>query len=223
MSKILIAEDNLELRQLFTKVLQKNGYTVKGISSNQEVLEVMDEGIDLIVSDAAMPTMNVLELVKQLREVGCTIPVLIITAKDAFDETYQGLASGSIEYMIKPINVKEMMLKIAALLYRAKQQTAHRQILGNTVLEADSMTVTEAGKATVLPKKEFQLLYKMASDPGRIFTRQQLMDDLWESEEESDSHTIELYIGKLRERFLENKDFKIVTMRGIGYKLAPCT
>lgn len=223
MSKILIAEDDLELRQMFTKVLQKNGYTVKGVSNGHEVLEAIKEGFDLIVSDAMMPVMNGFEMVKQLRETGNAIPVLMISAKDAFDDMYQGLLGGTVEYMMKPINVKEMVLKIGTLLGRARTLMEHRQVLGNTVLEADSLTVTEKGKCTVLPKKEFQLLYKMASDPGRIFTRQQLMDDIWGCEAETDSHSVEICIGKLRDRFLENKDFKIVIMRGIGYKVAPCT
>ena len=223
MSKILIAEDDPELLQLFTKVLQKSGYTVKGVSNGREVLETVKDGFDLVVSDAIMPIMNGFEMVKQLREAGSAIPVLMITAKDAFDEMYQGFLSGIVEYMFKPINIKEMLLCIGTLLCRARTMTEHRQVLGSTILEADSMTVTEAGKAIVLPQKEFQLLYKMAANPGRIFTRQQLMDDIWGCDEKSDSHTVDICIGKLKELFRENKDFQIVIMRGVGYKIAPCT
>ncbi len=222
MSKILIAEDDLELRRLFIRVLQKNGYTVKAVTNGCEVLESLKEGFDLVLSDAIMPVMNGFEMVKHLREMGSAIPVLILTAKDAFDDMSEGLLSGTVEYMMKPINMKEMILQIGALLSRAKIIIEHRQILGNTILEADSLTVTEEGRSVTLPQKDFQLLYKMASNPGRIFTCQQLMDDIWDRDGEWDSKTVDSHVGMLCEQFRENKDFKIVSMRGIGYKVAPC-
>lgn len=220
MLKILIVEDDRELRQLFTHVLLKNGYTVKGVSNGQEGLDAMDSSyFDLIISDVMMPVMDGFEMVQQLRGAGNSTPVLMITAKDSFDDMRQGFLSGTDDYMIKPINVNEMVLRVGALLRRAQMINDRRQVLGNTVLECDSLTVISDGETSVLPQKEFMLLYKMASYPGRIFTRQQLMDEIWGYDSESDTHTVDVHIGRLRERFRDNKDFKIVTMRGVGYKV----
>ncbi len=220
MLKILIVEDDRELRQLFSHVLLKNGYTVKGVSNGQEGLDAMDSSyFDLIISDVMMPVMDGFEMVRQLREAGNSTPVLMITAKDTFDDMRQGFMSGTDDYMVKPVNVSEMVLRVGALLRRAQMINDRRQVLGNTVLECDSLTVISDGESSILPQKEFMLLYKMASYPGRIFTRQQLMDEIWGYDSESDTHTVDVHIGRLRERFRDNKDFKIVTMRGVGYKV----
>lgn len=220
MLKILIAEDDRELRQLFQHVLIKHGYIVKGVSDGKEALDALDNDYyDLIISDIMMPVMNGYELVRALRECGSTVPVLMITAKDAFDDMRLGFLSGTDDYMIKPINVNEMVLRVGALLRRAQMINERRLTIGGTVLECDSLTITVNGESSVLPQKEFMLLYKMASFPGRIFTRQQLMDDIWGYDSESDTHTVDVHIGRLRERFRDNPDFKIVTMRGVGYKV----
>ena len=220
MLKILIAEDDRELRQLFSHVLTKNGYIVTGVSNGQQALDEMEAGyFDLIISDIMMPVMDGYEFVSQLRNVGNTTPVLMITAKDAFDDMRQGFLSGTDDYMVKPINVNEMVLQVQALLRRAKMISERRQTLGNTVLEWDSLTVTTESETMDLPQKEFMLLYKMASYPGKIFTRQQLMDEIWGYETESDPHTVDVHIGRLRDRFRDNPDFKIVTIRGVGFKV----
>ena len=220
MLKILIAEDDRELRQLFSHVLTKHGYTVNGVSDGQQALDAMDSDyFDLLICDIMMPVMDGYELVSQLREVGNTTPVLMITAKDAFDDMRLGFQSGVDDFMVKPINVNEMVLRVGALLRRAQMINDRRQTIGNTVLECDSLTVTSEGESFVLPQKEFMLLYKMAAYPGRIFTRQQLMDEIWGYDSESDTHTVDVHIGRLRDRFRDNKDFKIVTIRGIGYKV----
>ena len=220
MLKILIAEDDRELRQLFSHVLTRHGYTVVGVSNGQEALDAMDaDYYDMIISDIMMPVMDGYELVRQLREVGNTTPVLMITAKDAFDDMRIGFQSGVDDYMVKPINVNEMVLRVQALLRRAQMVNDRRQTIGDTVLECDSLTVTTAGENMVLPQKEFMLLYKMAAYPGKIFTRQQLMDEIWGYDSESDTHTVDVHIGRLRDRFRDSKDFKIVTIRGIGYKV----
>ncbi len=143
----------------------------------------------------------------------------MITAKDAFDDMRLGFLSGSDDYMIKPINVNEMVLRVQALLRRAQMISDRKQTIGGTVLECDTFTVKTDESSTVLPQKEFMLLYKMASYPGRIFTRQQLMDDVWGYDSDSDSHTVDVHIGRLRDRFKDNCDFRIVTMRGVGYKV----
>lgn len=220
MFKILIAEDDRELRQLFYHVLTKHGYAVTGVSNGKEALAALDQSyFDMIISDIMMPEMDGYELVRSIRDAGLTIPIMMITAKDAFDDMRLGFLSGSDDYMVKPINVNEMVLRVGALLRRAQMTSERRQVIGDTVLECDSLTVTTGGKSMVLPQKEFMLLYKMVSYPGRIFTRQQLMDDIWGYDSETDTHTVDVHIGRLRDRFRDNPDFNIVTMRGVGYKV----
>ena len=220
MLKILIAEDDRELRQLFSHVLIRQGYAVTGVADGQQALDALDaDYYDLIISDIMMPIMDGYELVRQLRESGSTTPVLMITARDAFDDMRLGFQSGTDDYMVKPINVNEMVLRVGALLRRAQMINERRQTIGDTVLECDSLTVTTGGESAVLPQKEFMLLYKMAAFPGRIFTRQQLMDEIWGYDSESDTHTVDVHIGRLRDRFRDSRDFKIVTIRGVGYKV----
>ena len=219
MFKILIAEDDSELRQLFQHVLTKNGYAVTGVSNGEEAFVAVEASyFDLIISDIMMPKMDGYELVRALRDAGLTTPVMMITAKDAFDDMRLGFLSGSDDYMVKPVNVNEMVLRVGALLRRAQMANERRQVIGNTVLECDSLSVHTGKETMTLPQKEFMLLYKMVSFPGRIFTRQQLMDDIW-GYSEADTHTVDVHIGRLRERFRDNPDFKIVTMRGVGYKV----
>ena len=220
MFKILIAEDDSDLRKLFKKVLVQSGYAVLGVSNGQEALDALDkEYYDLIISDIMMPVMDGYELVRSLREAGNNIPVLTITAKDAFDDMRIGFLSGMDDYMVKPVNVNEMVLRVGALLRRAQIINERRLVIGNTVMECDSLTVHTNGESMVLPQKEFMILYKMASFPGKIFTRQQILDDIWGYESESDTHTVDVHIGRLRDKFKNNSDFKIVTIRGIGYKV----
>lgn len=220
MLKILIVEDDRELRQLFAHVLIKNGYRADGVSNGREALDAMEKDYyDLIISDIMMPVMDGYELVRTLREAGNTTPVLMITAKDAFDDMKMGFLSGTDDYMVKPVNVNEMVLRVGELLRRAQMINERRQVIGDTVLECDSLTVTTKTESMILPQKEFMLLYKMVSFPGRIFTRQQLMDEIWGYDSESDPHTVDVHIGRLRDRFRNNSDFRIVTMRGVGYKV----
>ena len=160
MLRILIAEDDWELRQLFSHVLTKNGYAVKGVSNGQEALDAVDmEYFDLIISDIMMPVMDGYELVRALRGTGSTTPVLMITAKDAFDDMRQGFLSGTDDYMVKPVNVNEMVLRVGALLRRSQMINERRQIIGSTVLECDSLTVKTEKESFVLPQKELMLLY----------------------------------------------------------------
>lgn len=220
MLKIIVAEDDMDQRLLISKTLANEGYSVKAVSNGKEVLDEMDHNFyDLIVSDIMMPIMDGYELVRTLRKAGNTTPVMMITARDAFDDMRHGFLSGTDDYMIKPINLQEMVLRIQALLRRAQMISDRKQVIGNTTMEAESLTVRTENETIVLPQKEFMLLYKMASFPGRIFTRQQLMDDIWGYDSDSDTHTVDVHIGRLRERFRDNKDFKIVTLRGVGYKV----
>ena len=220
MFKVLIVEDDRDLRQLFSRVLTKNGYSVLGASNGEEALDEMENSFfDIIISDVMMPVMDGYEFVRTLRESGNNTPVLMITAKDAFDDMQAGFYSGSDDYMIKPVNVNEMVLRVGALLRRSQIANERRITIGATVLECDSLTVNTGKEQMILPQKEFMLLYKMISYPGKIFTRQQLMDEIWGYDSGSDTHTVDVHIGRLREKLGDNPDFKIVTMRGVGYKV----
>lgn len=221
MFKILIAEDDRELRQLFSHVLTKNGYSVVGVENGREALRALDgDYYDLLISDIMMPEVDGFALVRTMRENGNTTPAMMITAKDAFDDMRLGFLSGTDDYMVKPVNVNEMVLRVGALLRRAQMIHERRLVFGTTVLDCDSLTVMTEKESVVVAQKEFMLLYKMASFPGRIFTRQQLMDDIWGySAGASDTHTVDVHIGRLRDRFHDNPDFEIVTIRGVGYKI----
>ena len=220
MFNILIAEDDYELRHLFQRGLIQNGYRVRGVEDGKAALETLEkEYADLIISDIMMPVMDGYELVRALREAGNQTPVLMITAKDAFDDMRKGFLSGTDDYMVKPINVNEMVLWVGALLRRAQMINEQKLVLGGTEPLLDSLTVVTEKDSCVLPQKEFMLLYKMASSPGRTFTRQQIMDDIWGYEAESDTYTVDVHIGRLRERFRDNQDFRIVTIQGVGYKV----
>lgn len=219
MFKILIAEDDSELRQLFSHVLIKNGYSVTGVDNGQRALAAMDISYyDLIISDIMMPVMDGYELVKTIRASGNNTPVLMITARDAFDDMREGFVSGTDDYMVKPVDEEEMLLRIAALLRRSRIVADRRLNIGGTELNFNSMSVTVAGKTESLPKKEFLLLFKLLSYPGRIFTRRQLMDEIWDLDSESDERTVDVHINRLRDRFRGNADFEIQTVRGLGYK-----
>lgn len=220
MMKLLIVEDDQQLQQMFIRILRKHGYSAVGVSNGQLALDALDkDDFDLIITDIMMPEMDGFELVQQLRDVGNIIPILMITAKDAFDDMSLGFRYGVDDYMVKPINVSEMVLRVKALLRRAQMINDHKQTLGGTVLEHDSFTLTANGETMVLPQKEFLLLYKMAAYPGTIFTRQQLMDEIWGYETDSDCHTVDVHISRLRDRLRNNRDIKIVTIRGVGYKV----
>ena len=219
MFRIMVAEDDAALQKLFCRVLDRNGFSTVGVSDGLEALELMErEFIDLIVSDIMMPRMDGYTLVQTLREGGSTVPVLMITARDAFRDMEQGFRSGADDYMVKPINVNELVLRVNALLRRAGMVSERQLTFGNTVLDYDALSVSEGESVTVLPQKEFQLLYKLLSSPGQIFTRQQLMDEIWGMDSSTDARTVDVHINRLRDRFRGNTDFEIRTVRGIGYK-----
>ncbi len=220
MFQIMVVEDDIQLQQLFCRVLSRNGYTALPADDGEQALALLEhEHVDLIISDIMMPRMNGYELVTALREAGISIPVLMITARDGFDDMRRGFLSGSDDYMVKPVNVNEMVLRVQALLRRAQMVSERRVALGGTVLDLGSFSVTVGNERMELPQKEFQLLYKLASFPGKIFTRQQLMDEIWGLDSETESRTVDVHINRLRDRFRDNPDFQIVTIRGVGYKL----
>ena len=218
MFRILVVEDDAELRELFRQVLGKNGYQAVGAADGVQALDALDNDYyDLIISDVMMPVMDGYELVRQLREAGITIPVLMITAKDGFDDMRTGFLSGTDDYMVKPVNVNEMVLRVGALLRRAQMIAERRQTLGRTVLECDSYTATRDGVSIALPQKEFLLLYKFLSYPRKMFTKRQLLDEIWNMDSEVNEHTVEVHVYNLRDKFRDNPDFEIRTIRGFGY------
>ncbi len=219
MFRILVAEDDAELRQLFCRVLTRNGFTALGAADGAEALELLaHEYIDLIVSDIMMPRVDGYALVRQLRAEGNPVPVLMITARDGFQDLQFGFLSGADDYMVKPVNVNEMVLRINALLRRAQMVAQRRLTVGGSVLDYDRFTVSTPAGEAVLPQKEFLLLYKLLSSPAHIFTRQQLMDDIWGMDSVTEARTVDVHINRLRDRFRTSPDFEIQTVRGIGYR-----
>jgi DNA-binding response OmpR family regulator len=220
MERILICEDDIELRGLFASVLKRQGYHVDCASNGKEGLEMLSqEYYDLVISDIMMPVMDGYQFVKRIREIGYQFPVMMITAKDAFEDMKLGFLLGSDDYMVKPINVNEMVIRVSALLRRFQMNKDRKISIGNTTLEYDACLVSCKGEDIVLALKEFMLLYKMASNIGKIFTRQQLLQDIWGYDVEGDTHTVDVHIERLRKKFRDNPDFDIVTIRGIGYKV----
>jgi len=219
MFRILVVEDDADLRELFCRTLVKNDFIALPAENADRALEIIDtEYVDLIISDVMMPGMDGFELTKELREARIDVPVLIITAKGDITDKQEGFGAGADDYMVKPVDLKEMIMRVTALLRRAKSASEKKLSFGSFVLEYGTWTVTDATGSQVLPQKEFQLLYKLLSYPGQIFTRQQILDDIWGIEEDVDPHTLDVHISRLRERFRDNPDFRIVTLRGLGYR-----
>lgn len=220
MFKILVVEDDSDLLNLFCKTLSRNNYQAFGAANADEALNILDkEYIDLMISDVMMPGMNGFELVRSLRDSQINIPILMVTAKGSIQDKQMGFTSGADDYMVKPIDVNEMLMRVTAILRRVKSVNERKLTFENTLLEYDTWTVTDTNGSQILPQKEFMLLYKLLSYPGKIFTRQQILDDIWGIDSCEDSHTLDVHISRLRERFKNNSDFEIVTIRGLGYRI----
>lgn len=219
MFNILVVEDNKDLRELLCDALTGEGYRAFSSSDGDEALKRLDETfVDLIIADIMMPNMDGLQLTKELRRAGIDTPILIVTARDDYETLQSGFTLGADDYMVKPVNVNELLLRVKALLRRAKINTDKKITVGYTVLDFETLTVTVNGEEMELPLKEFQLLFKLLSYPNKIFTRQQLMDEIWGLDSDTYDRTLNTHINRLRERFSDNKDFQIVTIRGLGYK-----
>lgn len=219
MFHIMVVEDNANMRKLMQAVLSQNGYEPILACDGVEALEILDrKHVDLIVLDIMMPRMDGYEFTETLRSSGCEIPILMVTAKEKPADKHKGFQIGTDDYMVKPVDEEEMLLRIAALLRRSRIVNEHRLEIGSTVLDYDSLTVTSAAGVMELPKKEFMLLYKLLSYQNKIFTRRQLMDEIWDMDSESDERTVDVHINRLRDRFRSSQDFEIVTVRGLGYK-----
>ncbi len=219
MFHIMVVEDDINTRKLMKAVLEQNGYDPVLAKDGAEGLELLDKiHVDLIILDIMMPRMDGYEFTEVLRSAGWGIPILMVTAKEAPADKKKGFILGTDDYMVKPVDEEEMLLRIAALLRRSKIANEHQLLIGDTLLNYDELTVKSDGQIQELPNKEFMLLYKLLSYSNKIFTRRQLMDELWSMDSETDERTVDVHINRLRDRLKDNKDFEIVTVRGLGYK-----
>jgi DNA-binding response OmpR family regulator len=219
MFSILVVDDDKNTRLLFQTVLESAGYLVYTANNGRSALEAMDqEHIDLVVLDVMMPEMDGYEFTKTLRENQSTLPILMVSAKQLPEDKKQGFLVGTDDYMTKPIDEEEMLLRIKALLRRAQIVSERRITLGDVTLDYDALTVTRGDEVQELPQKEFLLLYKLLSYPGKIFTRIQLMDEIWGADSDTGWETVTVHIGRLRKRFEGWNEFEIISVRGLGYK-----
>lgn len=219
MFRILVAEDDKSTACLMKAVLKRAGYEVYQAANGVEALELMDvQHIDLILLDIMMSKMDGYEFTEQLRSCGDTTPILMVTAKQLPEEKCKGFLVGTDDYMVKPVNEEEMLLRIKALLRRSQIANERKLRIGKIILDYDALTVSREGVGQTLPQKEFYLLYKLLSYPDKIFTRLQLMDEIWGMESETVDTTVNVHVNRLRKRFDEWPEFEIVAVRGIGYK-----
>ena len=219
MFHILVVDDDKNTRKLFKAVLEEDGYSVTTAENGEEALEIMDrEYINLVILDVMMPKIDGYEFTKTLRDVNNTLPILMISAKQMPEDKKQGFLVGTDDYMTKPIDEEEMLLRVKALLRRAKIASEHKIVIGDVTLDYDSFSVTKDWETQELPQKEFLLLYKLLSYPGKIFTRIQLMDEIWGCESDTGWETVTVHIGRIRKRFEGWKEFEIKSVRGLGYK-----
>ena len=219
MFQILVVEDDKNTRKLMEAGVKSNGFHPIMACNGEEALKLLDKHlVDLAVLDIMMPGMDGYELTKQLRASDYNLPILMVTAKQLPEDKRKGFIVGTDDYMTKPVDEEEMILRIKALLRRAQIASERKIVIGDVILDYDSLTVTRDSNSQTLPRKEFYLLYKLLSYPGKIFTRIQLMDEIWGMESESDDNTINVHINRLRKRFEAYPEFTIETIRGLGYK-----
>lgn len=219
MFKILVVEDDKHARKLMEAVLKRDGYQVFTAADGEKALELMDsEHIDLILLDIMMPHMDGYSFAKELRGAGDMTPILMTSAKQLPEDKKLGFLVGTDDYMTKPIDMEEMLLRIKALLRRSQIVNERKLVIGSVTLDYDALTVTRGDEKHTLPQKEFYLLYKLLSYPDKIFTRIQIMDEIWGMETESGDTTVNVHINRLRKRFEGYPEFELVSVRGLGYK-----
>lgn len=216
---ILVVEDNESIRKLIITYLQREGYHTLAASDGLEALKLLDnEPVDLMIVDIMMPKMDGYTLTEELRSARYNLPILMITAKERIEDKKKGFSAGTDDYMVKPVDFDEMLLRVSALLRRAKIANEKRIVIGDVVLDYDTLTVKLKAESMVLPQKEFYLLFKLLSYPQKIFTRQDLMDEIWGLDTETDERTVDVHIKRLREKFAHVAEFQLTTVRGLGYK-----
>jgi len=220
MLNILLVEDDKNINKLMQTVLEQAGYHSIPTHSSEEALEVLDKvTVDLIVLDVMLPGMDGFEFTKMLRDHRMEMPILMVTALEEMADMTQGFTQGADDYMTKPINEEELILRIKALLRRAKISSDHLIEVGATTLNYNEFSVTWESKTITLPKKEFLLLFKLISYPNKIFTRRQLIDDIWSLESDTDERSVDVHVNRIRDRIKGNTDFDLLTVRGLGYKV----
>ena len=219
MFHILVADDDKNTRMLFKAVLEAENYTVLTAENGEDALSLMDSNhVDLVVLDVMMPKMDGYAFTSLLRQNDNNLPILMVSAKQLPEDKKRGFLVGTDDYMTKPIDEEEFLLRIHALLRRAKIVNERKIVVGDVILDYDSLTVSRKGETQELPQKEFLLLYKLLSYPGKIFTRIQLMDEIWGADSETGWETVTVHIGRLRKRFETWEEFQIISVRGLGYK-----
>ena len=219
MFNVLVADDDKNTRLYFKALLEEAGYTVITAANGKEALEALDrECIDLALVDVMMPCMDGYEFTRTVREAGNNLPILMVSAKQMPKDKHIGFSAGTDDYITKPIDGEEMLFRIKALRRRAKIASERRIRIGEVTLDYDSLTVTRGDETAELPQKEFMLLYKLLSYPGKIFTRIQLMDEIWGADSETGWETVTVHIGRLRRRFEGWEEFQIESVRGLGYR-----
>lgn len=219
MARILVAEDDKNTNKLICAVLRRAGHDPLPAFDGQEALEVLDENhVDMLISDIMMPRIDGIELTRQLREAGYDLPILMLTAKQMPQDKREGFLAGTDDYLTKPADMQELVLRVRALLRRANISDEQTLVIGRTALDSNAYTVSRGTETITLPPKEFQLLFKLLSYPNHTFTRMQLLDDIWGWDTESAENTVNVHINRLRNRFKEWDDFSIQTVRGLGYR-----
>ncbi len=219
MFTILVVEDDQPLRKMMTAFLTLNGYKTIGAGNGEEALKAMESVLpDLVIADVMMPVMDGWQLTQAVREAWPMMPIILVTARDTLEDKRTGFDAGADDYLTKPLDLDELLLHVGALLRRSQAMTSHKLTVGETVLDYDSLSVTRGDTVLTLPKKEFYLLFKLLSSPKQIFTRRQLMDEIWGMDAQSDERTVDVHIKRLREKCEVFPDFSLVTVRGLGYK-----
>ena len=219
MFNILVVEDDKNLKKLIVTYLTKNNFNTYEASNGKEALDIIDtQYIDLIVSDVMMPEMDGYKLIEELRTSNYDIPIILITAKGEISDKRQGFLLGADDYMVKPVNMEELILRIGNLLRRVKSVNKRKIQLGDVIFDYDELSVIKNEQVYKLTQKEFYLLYKLISTPNTIFSRQDLIEEIWGLESESDFRTVDVHIKRIREKMKDINEFKIVTIRGLGYK-----
>ena len=219
MFQILVVDDDKNTRRLLRAVLEQNGYTVITAANGEDAMDQLAQhAVDLVLLDIMMPGMDGYTFTKEIRDGRSELPILMISAKQLPEDRHQGFLVGTDDYMTKPLDLEEMLLRIKALLRRAKIVSERKLTVGEAELDYDAMTVSRPGESVTLPQKEFQLLYKLLSYPGKIFTRIQLMDEIWGYDSETGWETVTVHVSRLRKRFESWPDFEIQSVRGLGYK-----
>ena len=219
MLNILVVDDDKNTRLLLKTLFEAERYTVFTAENGLEALKFMDEEhVDLVVLDVMMPEMNGYQFTEALRAGNESVPILMISARQMPDDKRRGFLAGTDDYMTKPFDEVELILRVKALLRRAKIASDRKIVIGDVVIDYDGLTVTKGDETQELPQKEFMLLYKLLSYPGKIFTRIQLIDEIWGADSETGWESVTVHVGRLRRRFEGWQEFEIVSVRGLGYK-----